>query len=94
MSDKILFGWVGFFWAFHLLWTLWMIPRDQPDLKENGRFLSLVIIYLANQLVLAVLLCAVSKPLGFEEFGNQWAANAAWSWEGFLRLAREIRFGG
>jgi hypothetical protein len=63
-------------------------------LKENGRFLSLVIIYLANQLVLAVLLCAVAKPLGFAEFGNQWVANAARLWEGFLRLAREVRFGG
>jgi hypothetical protein len=94
VSDKILFGWVGFFWAFHLLWTLWMIPRDQPDLKENGRFLSLVIIYLSNQVVLAVLLCAVAKPLGFEEFGNQWVGNAAKSWDGFVRMLREVRFGG
>jgi hypothetical protein len=44
--------------------------------------------------VLAVLLCAVAKPLGFAEFGNQWVANAARSLEGFLRLAREVRFGG
>jgi hypothetical protein len=90
VSDKILFGWVGFFWAFHLLWTLWMIPRDQPDLKENGRFLSLVIIYLANQLLLAALLCAVAKPFGFAEFGSQWVANAARSLEGGLRLGREL----
>ena len=90
VSDKILFGWVGFFWAFHLLWTLWMIPRDQPDLKENGRFLSLVIIYLANQLILAALLCAVAKPFGFAEFGGQWMANAARSLEGALRLGREL----
>jgi hypothetical protein len=92
VSDKILFGWVGFCWAFHLLWTLWMIPRDQPDLKENGRFLSLVIIYLANQLVLAVLLCASAKPLGFEQFGSEWVANAARLMEGVLRMAREVRF--
>lgn len=90
VSDKILFGWVGFFWAFHLLWTLWMIPRDQPDLKENGRFLSLVIIYLANLLLLAVLLCAVGKPIGFAEFGSQWVGNAARSLEGTLRLGREL----
>lgn len=90
VSDKILFGWVGFFWAFHLLWTLWMIPRDQPDLKENGRFLSLVIIYLANQLILAALLCAVAKPFGFAEFGGQWMANAARSLEGALQLGREL----
>ncbi len=93
VSDKILFGWVGFFWAFHLLWTLWMIPRDQPDLKENGRFLSLVIIYLANQVVLAALLCASAKPLGFGQFGTEWVANAARLMEGVLRMAREVRYG-
>ena len=91
VSDKILFGYVGFFWAFHLLWTLWMIPRDQPDLKENGTFLSLVIIYLANQLLLAALLCAVAQPFGFAEFGTEWMANAARSYEGVARLVREYR---
>jgi hypothetical protein len=91
-ADKVMFGWVGFFWTFHLLWTLWMIPRDQPDLKENGTFLSLVIIYLANQVVLSVLLCAAAQPLGFAEFGHQWLANAAKSWEGFVRLVQEVRF--
>jgi len=93
VTDKILFGWVGFFWAFHLLWTLWMIPRDQPDLRENGTFLSLVIIYLANQLVLAALLCVAAKPLGFAQFGQEWVANAARTMEGALRVAREIRYG-
>ena len=91
VSDKILFGFVGFFWAFHMLWTLWMIPRDQPDLKENGTFLSLVIIYLANQLILAALFCAVAKPLGFADFGREWMANGARTMEGVLRVFREIR---
>ncbi|MEM9237203.1 MAG: hypothetical protein AAGB14_10525, partial [Verrucomicrobiota bacterium] len=57
---KTLFGLLGFFWAFHLLWTLWMIPRDQPDLRENGTFLSLTIIYLANLLILVALMCLAS----------------------------------
>ncbi len=70
-----------------------MIPRDQPDLRENGTFLSLVIIYLANQLVLAALLCAAARPLGFAEFGQEWVANAARTMEGALRVAREIRYG-
>ncbi len=91
VSDKILFGYVGFFWTFHLLWTLWMIPRDQPDLKENGTFLSLVIIYLANQLVLAALLCAAASPFGFAEFGREWMANGARVVSAGLRVARELR---
>lgn len=94
VSEKILFGWVGFFWSFHLLWTLWMIlPRDQPDLTENGTFLSLIIIYFANQVLLAVLLCAAAKPLGFVEFAQEWLANAARTLEGVLRMIRHFRGG-
>ena len=61
-----------------MLWTLWMIPRDQPDLRENGTFLSLVIIYLANLLLLVLLLCAAhDAPLSSaREFGMDWMRNA------------------
>lgn len=38
----------GFWWAFHVYWTLWVIPREQPDLLENGVVLSFMIIMLAN----------------------------------------------
>lgn len=74
--EKIVFGMTGFFWAFHLLWTLWMIPRDQPDLKENGTFLSLMIIYLANLLLLSSLMCMTSGTLGFRGFASEWTTNA------------------
>ena len=40
-----------------------MIPRDQPDLKENGVFFSLVVIYLANVVVISVLLCLALKRI-------------------------------
>ena len=50
--DLAFYAVMGVTWTFHMVWTLWMIPRDQPDLKENGTFLSLVVIYLANLLVL------------------------------------------
>jgi len=63
---------IGGTWLFHLLWTLWMIPRDQPDLKENGTFFSLVIIYLANVLVLAAILCAVPGGLTWKGFFYHW----------------------
>jgi hypothetical protein len=56
-----------------------MIPRDQPDLKQNGTFLSLVIIYLANVLVLVALFCMASEaPLqDTREFGREWLRHAA-----------------
>lgn len=69
---------VGSSWTFHMLWTLWMIPRDQPDLRENGTFFSLVIIYLANLLLLVLLLIvAHDAPLNSaREFGMDWMRNA------------------
>lgn len=77
-ADKVLFALTGFTWAFHFMWTLWMIPRDQPDLKENGTFLSLVVIYLANLLVLVLLLCAASEaPLDSAlAFFHEWVRHA------------------
>jgi len=62
---------IGGTWAFHLLWTLWMIPRDQPDLQENGVFFSILIIYLANITVLSVLLCLAPGNLTWHHWANQ-----------------------
>ncbi|MEO7098739.1 MAG: hypothetical protein ABI162_05215 [Luteolibacter sp.] len=77
--DRALYAIMGVTWTFHMMWTLWMIPRDQPDLKENGTFLSLVIIYLANLLVLVGLLCVAkeSPAQNFREFGLEWLRHAA-----------------
>jgi hypothetical protein len=85
--DRLLYGIMGLTWTFHMVWTLWMIPRDQPDLKENGTFLSLVIIYLANLLVLAGLLCLASEtPLqNLREFALEWFRHAATWGDGFFR---------
>lgn len=46
----------GFWWAFHIYWTLWILPREQPDLLENGVVLSFMIIMVANVLSLLVIL--------------------------------------
>ncbi len=77
--DHLLYGLMGVTWTFHMVWTLWMIPRDQPDLKENGTFLSLVIIYLANLLVLVGLLCVAghSPWESLRDFAAEWLRFAA-----------------
>ena len=81
--DKALYFLIGATWAFHLQWTLWMIPRDQPDLKENGVFFSLVVIYLANVIILSVILCLAPGNLTwhhwYNEFLNSWS-----QWKEFL----------
>lgn len=46
----------GFWWCFHVYWTLWVIPREQPDLLENGVVLSFMIIMLTNVVSLVLML--------------------------------------
>ncbi len=75
--SQALYLMIGASWTFHLCWTLWMIPRDQPDLKENGTFFSLAIIYLANVLLLAALLCLAPNGFSFKNYCYQWLNLAA-----------------
>lgn len=60
----IMFAGVGFWWSFHFYWTLWVIPKDQPDLNDNGTMFSLMIIYLANLFftVIGLTLCRALSP--------------------------------
>lgn len=90
--DRALYALMGVTWTFHMAWTLWMIPRDQPDLKENGTFLSLVIIYLANLMVLAGLLClAADSPWeNTRGFATEWVRHAAIWGDTFLRSANRV----
>ncbi|MDP4626003.1 MAG: hypothetical protein NWT08_12790 [Akkermansiaceae bacterium] len=78
LGNLVFYGAMGATWSFHLAWTLWMIPRDQPDLKDNGTFLSLVLIYFGNLVVLIALLClAAPAPLeSLREFGYSWVGTA------------------
>lgn len=74
----VFYGVMGATWGFHLAWTLWMIPRDQPDLQDNGTFLSLVLIYFGNLIVIIALLC-LSSPSPVEslrDFGYSWFGTA------------------
>lgn len=93
--DRLLYAVMGITWTFHMVWTLWMIPRDQPDLKENGTFLSLVVIYLANLLVLAGLLCVAgdSPWQNTREFAMEWLRHAATWGDMLLRQASEVMAG-
>ena len=89
--DLAFYGAVGVTWTFHMAWTLWMIPRDQPDLRENGTFLSLVIIYLANLALLVGLQCLASEsPLrSVRDFGMEWFRHAATGGDFALRQSLE-----
>lgn len=87
LGNQVFYGVIGATWSFHLAWTLWMIPRDQPDLKDNGTFLSLTLIYFGNLLVLIGLLClATPAPLAsLRDFGYSWFATSMTWGDGALR---------
>ena len=72
----VLFLLIGFTWAFHFTFTAWMISKDQPDLKQNGTFFSLVFIYLVNLLILSAFLVLASKSVSLRGFASQWMENA------------------
>ena len=72
----VLFLLIGFTWAFHLTFTAWMITKDQPDLKQNGTFFSLTVIYLINLLILSGFLVLASKSTSRHDFLRTWIEQA------------------
>ena len=82
----ILTGLIGFTWTFHIVWTVWMIPKDQPDLKENGTFLSLMLIIFANLILFSLILCATSHEVQLLSFVFEWWNTCLDLGQGLLRL--------
>ncbi|MDB6155700.1 MAG: hypothetical protein JWL90_4153 [Chthoniobacteraceae bacterium] len=79
-----LFALIGLTWAFHMSFTIWMIPKGQSDLTQFGTFYSLVIIYIMNLLLLGALLIFAAPEVTFHAFGREWLENtenfAAFLW--------------
>lgn len=71
-----LFLLLGVTWAFHLSFTIWMIPKGQTDLQHHGNFFSLVVIYLMNIALLALLLIVGAPEVTFVSFGKEFADHA------------------
>jgi hypothetical protein len=71
-----LYAFIGATWAFHVSFTLWMIPKGQTDLTYYGTFFSLVIIYLMNLAVLTALLIIASPHVTWRGFGLEWMLHA------------------
>lgn len=61
------YGGLGFWWVFHLYWTVWIIPREQPDMLENGLVFSILLIMLMNVGILLGILCCFDV-LSFEGY--------------------------
>jgi len=74
---RLLYAVIGVTWAFHLTFTLWMIPKNQTDLRDHGTFFSMVVIYLLNLTLLSVMLILASPRITFVSFGIDLARNSA-----------------
>jgi hypothetical protein len=73
----LLYAAIGSTWAMHLSFACWMIPKGQPDLQYGGTFFSLMIIYLLNLALLAMLLIIASPQVTWRGFGREFLDNAA-----------------
>ncbi len=71
-----LYALIGATWAFHITFTLWMIPKGQTDLTYHGTFFSLVVIYLMNLLLLTVFLIVASPHVMPYRFAHVFYHNA------------------
>ncbi len=63
---------LGYTWGLHLTFTLWMVTRDQPDLRQNGTFFSLVFIYFINLILILGLFVLAAPGLGIDDLMDVW----------------------
>jgi hypothetical protein len=89
--------WHGFYfitgltWSFHISFTIWMIGKDQPDLRINGVFFSLCLIVFVNLLVLSGMLMLASPTLNPAAFGSAWLQAARSSSEAIREIFLLLR---
>jgi hypothetical protein len=86
-----LYALIGVTWAFHVSFTLWMIPKGQTDLSYYGTFFSLIIIYLMNLAILTIFLIIASPHVTWRGFAIEWLGNAHSFAEWILRAAHRAR---
>jgi len=72
---ELLYALIGVTWAFHFTFTCWMITKGQPDLYYGGTFFSIMLIYLINLAILAVMLIVASPQVSWKGFGREFFHN-------------------
>src|SRR6266446_1171701 len=90
---RLLYTVIGVTWAFHFTFTCWMVPKSQTDLRDQGTFFSLVVIYLMNLMLLSVMLILASSHITFTTFGADLLTNFGNFVQWTLELLRGIHSG-
>lgn len=83
------YGTLGATLAFHVVFTVEMVKTEQPDLLQNGRLVSLAVIYWVNLLCVALAVALVSPPLTVA----QYVTDGAWRSAGFYTAITHQLFG-
>ena len=79
----------GFWWSFHVYWTLRIMPREQPDLLEKGALLSALVILLMNIGILLVIL-RVFHVITFTGYARDLLACAQSIWDMLRDIAAAL----
>jgi len=70
LYNLLFFGGLGFFGAFHIYWTTWIMPREQLDILENGMLFSATLICLMNVMMFVALICSFGV-MSWESYGRE-----------------------
>lgn len=77
---------VGLTWCFHLTFTIEVLRTEQSDLRQNGEFFSLMLIFVVNLAVIAALFIAASPTVGWVDVWNDARHLVINLWQG-LKIA-------
>lgn len=84
---------VGLTWCFHLTFTLEVLRTEQSDLRHNGEFFSIMLIFVANLALVGALFIVASPTVGWADVWNDASGLVSNFWrsiEGNVRGARPL----
>ena len=84
---------VGITWAFHFYFTIQMVMTRQPDITQNGRLFSFIIIYNLNLITLGCWWICIGPSTFSNSFNyllNETLQSYQWSFEHINQLIHKI----
>jgi len=79
---------LGFTWAFHFVLTVYVMLKDQDDVKENGAIFSIFFVYIANVIILGLLFVYLSPQISLERFVHEMSDQMRGQYQYILSLGR------
>jgi hypothetical protein len=73
---------VGLTWCFHLTFTIEVLHTEQTDLRQNGEFFSMILIFMVNLALIGALFIVASPTVGWRDVWNdaRHIVEAVWHW--------------